>query len=88
MSEVTFANFTGNKAIFTGGAIFADDASTTLLAGEFNHSVAQARFRSCFLTFGEELRQMPVSHHSFIVPIIYAHIHSCRGLLLSFGLLY
>ena len=35
MSDVTSANFTRNKGTFAGGAIFADEASTTISSNEY-----------------------------------------------------
>ena len=61
MSEVTSANFARNKATFAGGAIFADDASTTISSNEYNHTLAQGLFGRCFLIFGNELNIHSVS---------------------------
>lgn len=56
MSEVTAGYFLNNQALFTGGAIYADISSTTHLASEFNHTVAQKIFGGCYLLFGNEHR--------------------------------
>ncbi len=46
--------FVENSATFAGGAVFADAASTSKLAIEYNHTLAQSLFGSCFLMFGNE----------------------------------
>ena len=61
MSDVTSANFTRNKATFAGGAIFADEASTTISSNEYTHALAQRRFGRCFLMFGNEFNLQSVS---------------------------
>lgn len=61
MSDVTSANFTRNKATFAGGAIFADEASTTISSNEYTHALAQGRFGRCFLMFGNEFNLQSVS---------------------------
>jgi len=61
MSESTRANFTLNKATFAGGAIFADDASSSISSNEYNHTLAQGRFGQCFLVFGNEFNINSVS---------------------------
>ena len=65
MSGVTQGSFLENKAAFAGGAIYADGASTTHLASEYNHTQAQNLFGNCFVTFGNELQpvgQNKVNH--------------------------
>lgn len=54
MSAVEKAIFLQNKAIASGGAIYADDASTSLSAVEYNHTLAETRFNLCFARFGNE----------------------------------
>ena len=49
--KVVFCN---NTAVIGGGAIFGDQSSTAVTANEYNHSVAENRFGSCFMTFGNE----------------------------------
>ena len=74
MSEVKQANFTGNKAVFSGGAIYADDGSTSLSADEYNHTLAAFRFNYCFARFGNEpgnpirvgIRTPAVIHNHFV----------------------
>lgn len=73
MSAVTTGLFGHNKAIFAGGAIYADSPSTTELAVEYNHTLAQGLFGTCFIMFGNEFTG-PVSPVSaellmFITPI-------------------
>ena len=46
--------FSHNKAVFAGGAVFADSASTSKLAVEYNHTLAQGVFGTCFMMFGNE----------------------------------
>ncbi len=54
MTNVSEGYFLNNSA-FQGGAIYADDSSTTHLATEYNHTLAQQLFgSSCSITFGNE----------------------------------
>lgn len=63
---MTSGVFAYNKAVFAGGAVFADSASTSKLAVEYNHTLAQGIFGSCFMMFGNEpvaAAPDPVSDH-------------------------
>ena len=61
MTEVDNGLFAHNKATFAGGAIYADSASTTQLASEYNHTLAQsANLVACFIQFGNEFSPVPV----------------------------
>ena len=74
MTEVTMGLFAHNKAIFAGGAIYADSPSTTQLAVEYNHTLAQGQFGTCFVMFGNEFLGpvTPVSSELLIfISIIY-----------------
>ncbi len=51
---MTSGVFAHNKAVFAGGAIYADRASTARLAVEYNHTLAQGLFGACFIMFGNE----------------------------------
>ena len=61
MSEVVIATFARNRATFSGGAIYADESSTSITADEYNHTLAQNRFGLCFAVFGNEFNTQPVS---------------------------
>ena len=54
LSAVSKGVFAHNKAVFAGGAVFADSASTSKLAVEYNHTRAQGVFGTCFMMFGNE----------------------------------
>ena len=61
MSGVDSATFAYNNATFGGGAIYADESSTSITADEYNHTLAQSRFGFCFALFGNEFSFQPVS---------------------------
>ncbi len=54
LSGVSRGVFVNNRALFAGGAVFADTASTSKLAVEYNHTLSQGLFGTCFLMFGNE----------------------------------
>ena len=56
---MTAGYFLNNRALYQGGAIFADTSSTSHLAVEYNHTLAQGLFGQCFILFGNEVR--PIS---------------------------
>ena len=47
--------FAHNRATFTGGAIYADDASSTDIYVEYVHRKAENIPAGCFIRFGDEL---------------------------------
>ena len=61
MTGVVSAVFAYNNATFSGGAIYADESSTSITADEYNHTLAQNRFGLCFALFGNEFNTQPVS---------------------------
>ena len=54
LSGVTRGNFRRNRAMFSGGAIFADDTSSSVTAIEYTHQLAENNLGPCFLQFGNE----------------------------------
>ena len=60
LSGVSNGYFRRNKALFSGGAIFADDSSSSLVAIEYTHKVADNQVGPCFLQFGNELKIIEV----------------------------
>ena len=55
LSGVEHGFFAQNRATFTGGAMFADEASSTAIYVEYLHRRAENVAAGCFLTFGNEL---------------------------------
>lgn len=47
--------FLSNYATFSGGAIYADESSTTVTAIEYNHTLASNVLGSCFIQFPSAL---------------------------------
>ncbi len=83
MSEVENATFQSNKAISSGGAIFADDESTSINVDEYNHTLADTRFNLCFARFGNEPGNPPrVSQPHNTLPhkmlLVQLNTHSCH----------
>ena len=75
MSGVTQGRFLNNKAAFAGGAIYADSASTSHLASEYNHTVAGNIFGNCFLTFGNELQPISFTDVGVSFTCMQLHVH-------------
>lgn len=55
MSDVELAMFRFNNATLSGGAIYADESSSSLSQNEYNHTRAQNRFGFCFAILGNEI---------------------------------
>ena len=55
------ANFIENSAGYKGGAIYADQESTSLSANEYAHLFAQLLPGNCFMLFGNEQAPSSVS---------------------------
>lgn len=53
-TAVVRAQFIENLAEYKGGAIFADEESTSLSANEYTHLFAQLIYGDCFMLFGNE----------------------------------
>ena len=53
-TAVVEAHFIENSAEFKGGAIYADEESTSLSANEYVHLFAQLLPGNCFILFGNE----------------------------------
>ncbi len=51
MSDLSTGNFSFNEALFSGGALYADQSSTTITADQYNHTQAQVALGSCFIQF-------------------------------------
>ena len=49
MGHLVVGNFTFNEARFSGGAIYADESSTTITAEQYNHTYAQVALGNCFI---------------------------------------
>ena len=62
MSGVELAVFQSNYANLKGGAIHADESSSSFSQNEYNHTRAQNRFGFCFATLGNERGGPSVSH--------------------------
>ena len=54
-SEAVEVTFSYNEARFTGGAIYADAASTTITADLYNHTLAGGVVGFCFIQFPNRL---------------------------------
>lgn len=55
MLDVELAIFRFNNATLSGGAIYADESSSSFSRNEYNHTRAQNRFGFCFATLGNEI---------------------------------
>ena len=77
MTDVTAGYFLNNRALFQGGAIYADISSTTHLAIEFNHTVAQGIFGGCYLLFGNERRFIGAKVNGVCVCVCVCVSNSC-----------
>ena len=53
-TAVVEARFIENSAEYKGGAIYADEESTSLNANEYAHLFAQLLPGNCFILFGNE----------------------------------
>lgn len=53
-TAVIEAHFIENSAEYKGGAIDADQESTSLSANEYSHLFAQSLLGNCFMLFGNE----------------------------------
>ena len=58
---VSKAHFIENIADYSGGAIFADEESSSLSANEYSHLFAQNSPGNCFILFGNEISPTSVS---------------------------
>ena len=76
--RVKKAVFKGNRAVVSGGAIFADKSSTSFTANEYNHSLAENRFGFCFATFGNEARPIFAPSNVSLVRVSECEIVSGR----------
>ena len=54
LSNIEVGNTWNNAALISGGAIFADDSSSSIPAIEYTHKVADDVPGPCFLQFGDE----------------------------------
>ena len=48
---MTYAEFQFNSARFSGGAVYADESSTTVTANEYNHTLSANVLGICFMEF-------------------------------------
>ena len=60
LSDVAVGNIRNNSALFSGGAIFADDSSSSLASVEYVHKAAENNIGTCFLQFGDEFTFLKV----------------------------
>ena len=60
-TAVVEAHFINNSAEYKGGAIYADQESTSLSANEYDHLFAQLLVGNCFMLFGNEQTTSSVS---------------------------
>ncbi len=50
MNDLINGSFIFNQALFSGGAIYADESSTTITADQYNHT-SDITLGSCFIRF-------------------------------------
>ena len=55
MQFMVAGNFTFNEVSLSGGAIYADESSTTVTADQYNHTVNEAAIGNCFVKFPSTL---------------------------------
>ena len=72
-SEVVEATFSFNEAQFTGGAIYADAASTTVTADLYNHTLAGGVVGFCFIQFPNKLIIAEVRGRTIYVELTVSH---------------
>jgi len=85
-TAVVEARFIENLAEFKGGAIYADEESTSPSANEYTHLFAQYIHGNCFMLFGNEQTPLPSVSSVCIVCTYYCmNLVACRPQILKFS---